>query len=67
MSTHIDEKTNGCYSITARRFYGGKERGLMTQLTIDNGRECHCIALDKQQTIDFCVNIIDSLNKFKTY
>ena len=63
MSTHIDQKQNGCYSLNALRMYGGKDKGVMVQFTVSNGTEYHCVALSKQDAIDFCVKVIASLNE----
>ena len=63
MSTKIDRKENQCYHIEATRFYGGKEQGVMVQITIGDGEQFMCIALPKKEAIDFCAKTIASLNE----
>lgn len=63
MRTHIDLKQNGCYSLNTTRVCGGKEKGLMVQFTISNGREYNCVTLNKRDAIDFCAKVIQSLNE----
>lgn len=63
MSTIMYEKTNGCYTISARRFYGGKERGMLTTFEIGDSEHTIGIALTKKEAIDLCATIIQSLNE----
>jgi len=63
MSTEIDRKENQCYNISATRFYG--QGGLSVQFTVGDGTQWMCVSLPKQDAIDFCCNIIKSMNEFK--
>ena len=63
MSTTIDKKTNGCYSITADRVYGGKKQGMTAQIMVGDGINMYCISLGKKDAIDLCCKIISSLNE----
>jgi len=65
VSTHIDTKYNQAYRITAGRFYGGDNRGVMVNFEIGAGGEFHCIALHKKDAVDFCLNILKSLNELE--
>ena len=64
MSTDIITKYNGCYNISATRFAG--KTGLSCQLTIGDGSQWMCIALPKNDIIEMCENIIESMKEYDT-
>jgi hypothetical protein len=63
MSTEMSHKQNGCYSISAQRFYGGEKKGMMAMIAICNGDQSMCLSLTKQDVIDFCATIISMMNE----
>ena len=63
MGTKLISKVNQCYEISASRFFGGKDNGMMLLIEISNPERVMGIGLTKKQAIDFCSIIITGLNE----